>query len=123
MKVLLLISIVNPVTGQGVKAAQYKGCRLFRENLDAGETANLITKPQISPRRHEDHEEEQKRKLVKLTYWVAVNFECEDVDFRWSGSSEVGAGQKSMFCRSLRKPLFVFLHDLRDLRVFVVSLV
>jgi hypothetical protein len=29
MKVLFLISIVDPITGQGVKAAQYKGCRAF----------------------------------------------------------------------------------------------
>jgi len=62
MKVLFLISIVNPGAGQVVKAAQYKGCRLFRENLDAGKTANLTTKPQISPRRHEGHEEKQKKK-------------------------------------------------------------
>jgi hypothetical protein len=50
MKVLFPISIVDPVTGQGVKAAQYKGCRGFFENRSARRTKNLTTK---TPRHQE----------------------------------------------------------------------
>ncbi|MEK6210437.1 MAG: hypothetical protein AABM64_08740 [Pseudomonadota bacterium] len=35
-----------------MKAAQYKGWRLFRENLDAGKTANLTTK---NTKKHEEN--------------------------------------------------------------------
>jgi hypothetical protein len=89
MKVLFLISIVDPVTAQVVKAAQYKGCWLYRENLNAGKTANLTTKPQVSPRRHEDHEE-TKRKTFEVndsTSIIGQHTLSEYPDHRRSTSS------------------------------------